>query len=95
MAQGLLPFHYVDLAHARYDGPLAAFLSTSTSPTPGMTALGGFPLYVDLAHAIGLPESIRQNIRVREHSDQGWTDPQMQGSCYVTLNITGDLCEAR
>ena len=43
----------------------------------GMTALGGLPLYVDLAHAIGLPESIRQNIRVRENSNQGWTDPQM------------------
>ena len=43
----------------------------------GMTALGGLPLYVDLAHAIGLPESIRQNIRVRKNSDQGWTDPQM------------------
>ena len=56
---------------------LLSFQYESEPKSTGMTALGGLPLYVDLAHAIGLPESIRQNIRVRKNSDQGWTDPQM------------------
>ena len=53
----------------------------------GMTALTGLPLYADLAHAIGLPASIRRHIRAREKSS-GWTDTQavMAG---IFLNVAG------
>ena len=46
--------------------------STSSS---GLTALGGLPLYLELAHVSGLIESIRSHLFVRG-SGQGWTDFQ-------------------
>ncbi|MFQ5621673.1 MAG: IS1380 family transposase [Candidatus Nanoarchaeia archaeon] len=55
--------------------------------TTGMTALGGLPLYLDLAHIIGLRESIIQHLGVRKES-QGWTDSQIVTSL-ILLNLAG------
>ena len=42
----------------------------------GVTSLGGLPLYLDLAHTIGLFRSVREHIQIREDG-QGWTDSQV------------------
>lgn len=42
----------------------------------GMTALAGLPVYLDLAHVIGLSDSIRRYMHIREDT-QGWTDEQV------------------
>ena len=34
--------------------------------TTGMTALGGLPVYLDLAHKIRLTQSIQRHVKVRE-----------------------------
>ena len=41
----------------------------------GMTALGGLPVYLDLAQVIGLGRSIGEHLGVREEG-QGWRDNQ-------------------
>lgn len=41
----------------------------------GMTALAGLPLYLDLMHRAGVPESIRRHVRVA--GQQGWEDVQV------------------
>jgi hypothetical protein len=56
----------------------------------GMTALGGLPAYLDLAHVVGLRDSINRHVKVR-HGEQGWTDAQMVLSL-VLLNIAGGDC---
>ena len=54
----------------------------------GMTGLGGLPVYLDLAMAMGLGESIERHLQIKE---QGWTDKQTVLSL-VMLNLTGGDC---
>jgi len=54
----------------------------------GATALAGLPLYLDLAAAAGLRESVERNVQSRGASRQGWTDSQMVLST-VLLNLAG------
>ena len=56
----------------------------------GMTALGGLPTYLDLAHVAGLRQSIDRYVKVRD-GDQGWTDSQVILSL-VLLNLAGGDC---
>jgi hypothetical protein len=56
----------------------------------GMTALAGLPAYLDLAHVLGLRDSIKEHVRVRQ-GDQGWTDAQVVLSL-VFLNLAGGDC---
>ena len=53
----------------------------------GMTSLGGLPLYLDLAHVMGLRRLIDKHVHVRK-GDQGWTDDQMI-MALVLLNLAG------
>lgn len=39
----------------------------------GLTALGGLPLYLELAHVAGQVEAVRNHLSVRAHGD-GWSD---------------------
>ena len=52
-----------------------------------MTALAGFPVYLELAQVIGLCKSIKKHLKIWEGS-QGWTNPQMVLSL-VLLNLAG------
>jgi hypothetical protein len=59
----------------------------------GMTALGGLPLYLDLASVLDLGESITERLHIKI---QGWTDEQIVMSL-ILLNLAGgdsvdDLC---
>jgi len=56
----------------------------------GTTALAGLPLYLELAHVLGIVGSIRQRLQVRNGS-QGWTDVQVV-MAIVLLNIAGGDC---
>ncbi len=56
----------------------------------GMTALAGLPIYLDLASVLGIAESIRAHVHVRE-SGQGWTDEQAVVSLML-LNLVGGDC---
>lgn len=56
----------------------------------GMTALGGLPIYLDLASVLGLGDSIRAHVQVRG-SGQGWTDEQAVLSLML-LNLAGGDC---
>jgi hypothetical protein len=56
----------------------------------GMTALGGLPVYLELAHIAGLSRSIGKNLRVRV-GGQGWTDSEVVMSL-VLLNLAGGEC---
>lgn len=58
--------------------------------TQGLTALGGLPLYLDLARVLGLSESVQKYVRVREGT-QGYTDAQMI-TALVLLNLAGGDC---
>ena len=53
----------------------------------GVTSLGGLPLYLDLAHTIGLFRSVREHMQIREDG-QGWTDSQVIMSL-ILLNLAG------
>ncbi|MFQ5874941.1 MAG: IS1380 family transposase [Dehalococcoidia bacterium] len=53
----------------------------------GMTALGGLPAYLDLAHAAGLSKAVQRHVRLRE-GRQGWSDSQVINSL-VLLNLAG------
>ena len=53
----------------------------------GMTALAGLPLYLDLAKAVGLSQSIQRHVRVRDKG-QGWTDAQVV-MALIMLNLAG------
>ena len=53
----------------------------------GMTALGGLPVYFDLANVIGLSKSIQKYLKIKA-GGQGWTDSQIVISL-VLLNIAG------
>ena len=56
----------------------------------GMTALGGLPVYLDLAHISGLSSSIEESLRVRVRG-QGWSDSEIVMSL-VLLNLAGGEC---
>jgi hypothetical protein len=56
----------------------------------GTTALGGLPLYLDLAKVIGLNKSIQKHLTVKKGS-QGWTDSQFVLSG-ILLNLAGGNC---
>ena len=55
-----------------------------------MTALTGLPLYMDLAHVMGLYKSIQKHLKVRK-GEQGWTDSQMI-IALILLNLAGGDC---
>jgi hypothetical protein len=54
----------------------------------GMTALGGLPVYLDLATVMGIGASIEKNLHIKQ---QGWTDKQMILSLML-LNLAGGDC---
>ncbi len=56
----------------------------------GMTAMGGLPIYLDLAYVLEVRESIRAHVHARE-SNQGWTDEQAILSL-ILLNLAGGDC---
>lgn len=56
----------------------------------GTTALGGLPLYLDLAQITGLWKSAQKHLKTRT-SEQGWTDEQMVASITL-LNLAGGDC---
>jgi hypothetical protein len=56
----------------------------------GMTALAGLPVYLDLAHVMGLSRSVEKHLSVRG-SGRGWTDCQVVTSL-VLLNLAGGNC---
>jgi len=56
----------------------------------GMTALGGLPVYLDLAWIAGMGKSIEEHLRVRV-GGQGWTDSEVVLSL-VLLNLAGGDC---
>jgi hypothetical protein len=56
----------------------------------GMTALGGLPVYLDLAQVAGLSKSISKHLRVRDGS-QGWSDSQAVLSMAL-LSLAGGDC---
>jgi hypothetical protein len=58
----------------------------------GLTALGGLPAYLDLAHVAGLRKAAGEYLAVRRDS-QGWTDGQMV-TALVLLNLAGGDCVA-
>ncbi|MDT8318709.1 MAG: hypothetical protein RQ824_12090 [bacterium] len=60
----------------------------------GITALGGLPIYMDMAHVMGLNRSVSDHIEVRNNS-QGWTDAQIVSALImlkpISLYLTGGL----
>lgn len=56
----------------------------------GMTALGGLPVWLDLAQVAGLSASIGRHLQVRSGT-QGWTDSQMVMSL-ILLQLAGGDC---
>lgn len=54
----------------------------------GMTAWAGLPLFLDLAQAAGLWDSISQHVKVRARRRGGWSDAQTLMSL-VLLNLVG------
>jgi hypothetical protein len=65
------------------------FQYESDPSNAGLTSLAGLPLYLDLIHAIGLDEAIRQHLHVAGR--QGWLDVQMV-LAVVFLNLAGGDC---
>jgi hypothetical protein len=55
-----------------------------------LTGLAGLPVYLDLAHVVGLRDSILEHVQARTGS-QGWTDAQML-TTLILLNLTGGDC---
>lgn len=74
MAQGVLPYQY----------------EPEKSAKQGLTALGGLPLYMDLAAASGLITSIRKHMQIKS-GGQGWSDDQIIMSL-IMLNLSGGEC---
>jgi hypothetical protein len=56
----------------------------------GATALTGLPVYLDLAHVLGLAEPVRRHLKVRQGT-QGWSDAQLV-MALVLLNLAGGDC---
>jgi hypothetical protein len=57
--------------------------------TGGLTSLAGLPLYLDLAYALRLPESIERHMALRP--SQGWSNSQMILSL-IFLALAGGDC---
>jgi hypothetical protein len=55
-----------------------------------LTGLAGLPVYLDLAHVVGLRDSILKHVQVRTGT-QGWTDAQML-TTLILLNLAGGEC---
>jgi hypothetical protein len=55
-----------------------------------MTGFGGLPLYLDLAHVMGLSKSVEKNLGIRRNS-QGWSDGEIVLSL-ILLNLSGGDC---
>jgi hypothetical protein len=55
-----------------------------------MTGLGGLPLYMDLAHVMGLSRLVDRHLGVRSHT-QGWSDSEVIMSL-ILLNLSGGDC---
>ena len=53
-----------------------------------LTGLAGLPIYLDLAHVVGLRDAITEHVQVRS---QGWTDAQML-TTLILLNLAGGQC---
>ncbi len=56
----------------------------------GMTAMAGLPAYLDLGQVMGVWDSIKRNLHVREVG-QGWRDEQVVMSL-ILLNLAGGEC---
>lgn len=56
----------------------------------GLTSLAGLPLYIELAHRLGLPQRIREHVRARPDG-RGWSDVQMV-LAGLLLNVAGGDC---
>jgi hypothetical protein len=54
----------------------------------GMTAMGGLPVYLDLASVMGLSGSIERHLHIKK---QGWTDAQTVLSL-ILMNLAGGDC---
>jgi hypothetical protein len=52
--------------------------------------LAGLPAYLELAHVMGLGQTISRDLQAR-HGDQRWTDEQTVKSL-VLVNLTGGDC---
>lgn len=66
---------------------LLAFKYEEERESTGMTALAGLPVYLELAQAAGLPQSIQRHVQLRA-GRQGWDDRQMV-LALVLLNLAG------
>jgi hypothetical protein len=82
-------FHHQRGEHIMAQGVLP-FKYEEESTNCGMTALGGLPLYLDLAHVAGLSKSIEEHLGVRV-GEQGWTDSEVVMSL-VLLSLAGGDC---
>jgi hypothetical protein len=66
------------------------FKYKKASGESGMTAMSGLPMYLELALAAGMAESMRRHVGLRGGS-QGWDDGQI-GMSLVMLNVAGGEC---
>jgi len=57
----------------------------------GLTSMAGLPLYLEMAYALGLPESIERHLALRP--SQGWTDSQMILSLVLLVLAGGDCVD--
>ena len=55
-----------------------------------MTGFGGLPLYLDLAHVMGMSQSVDKQLGVHTNS-QGWSDSEVAMSL-ILLNLSGGEC---
>lgn len=70
-------------------GVLPYQLEVETHKT-SLTGLAGLPIYLDLAHVVGLRDAITEHVQVRSGT-QGWTDAQMV-TALILLNLAGGEC---
>jgi len=56
----------------------------------GLTALGGLPVYLDLASVAGLRGALTKHLEVRRGT-QGWDDSQVV-TALILLNLAGGEC---
>jgi len=66
---------------------LLPFQMVSDASLPGLTALGGLPLYLELAHVARLRDSIHKHVHARR-GYQGWTDAQIVLSL-ILMQVAG------
>ncbi len=61
------------------------------SSDSGMTAWAGLPLFLDLAQAAGLWDSVARHVKVREPRAGAWSDTQVVMTLLL-LNLVGGTC---